>query len=154
VPVLISLALVSCFRKPKEERIGGSLTVNGPMTVKGPFRVESSAVIHGPVRAKQLYVGGPVSTVLPRDERPGNAGQDFASALTAGYGARAAARRARNRAAVLKREAQASKPQTESCFLGVGGSLVVNGPLTVDGPLRIGGSLTTEAGQTLKVEAN
>jgi hypothetical protein len=54
---------------------GGSLIVDGPLRVDGDLTVGGSALVHGPVRASKLSVGGSVIASLPPGETPGAAPQ-------------------------------------------------------------------------------
>ena len=104
---LLAVAVASCSLAavdPRAAHIGGPYNVDGPLYVQGPLTVGGPCTVHGPIRAAGLAVGGPVYT-LPGGERPGPAGQTFASPLYVGGP------------------------------LVVNGPLIADGKLTIGGPL-------------------
>jgi predicted acyltransferase (DUF342 family) len=65
-------------------RAGGSLIVDGPLRVDGDLTVGGSALVHGPVRASKLSIGGSVIASLPPGETPGGAPQVVEGPLRVG----------------------------------------------------------------------
>jgi cytoskeletal protein CcmA (bactofilin family) len=84
---------------------GGSLIVDGPLSVDGDLTVGGSALVHGPVRARKLSVGGSVIASLPPGETAGTAPQVVEGSMRVGGS------------------------------LNVNGPLTVNGKLSVGGSL-------------------
>jgi predicted acyltransferase (DUF342 family) len=63
---------------------GGSLIVDGPLRVDGDLTVGGSALVHGPVRASKISIGGSVIASLPPDETAGGAPQEVEGSLHVG----------------------------------------------------------------------
>ena len=98
------------------------MSIDGPLRVQGDLYVGGPATVHGPVQARSLTVGGPLTTTLPKDGPPGPAGQAYATPLSIGG------------------------PLTVNGPLIVDGSLVVGGPLKCESAPQLLGD-TPLAGQ-------
>jgi hypothetical protein len=60
------------------------MNVDGPLHVQGNLYIGGPATIHGPVIAKAMSVGGPVTTSFPKGELSGSAGQTYGTSLLIG----------------------------------------------------------------------
>jgi cytoskeletal protein CcmA (bactofilin family) len=87
-------------------RAGGSLIVDGPLRVDGDLTVGGSALVHGPVRASKISIGGSVVASLPSGETPGGAPQVVEGSLN------------------VDGSLNVNGPLTVTGKLGVGGSLI------------------------------
>jgi cytoskeletal protein CcmA (bactofilin family) len=63
---------------------GGSLIVDGPLRVDGDLTVGGSALVHGPVHASKITIGGSVIASLPPGETAGGAPQVVEGSLHVG----------------------------------------------------------------------